>query len=131
MAALLSTRQKKPETGLYKSKLVPISAIRRLARRIVASFHPEKIVLFGSYAHGTPTPDSDVDLLVVMPTRNEVEQAGRIGEVVPRDFGLDLFVRTPKNLARGLRQGDWFLREIVTRGRVLYEKVNGGLGPQG
>ena len=47
-------------------------------------FKPDKVVLFGSYAYGTPHPDSDVDILVVMPARNQHDQAVRIRLAVPR-----------------------------------------------
>jgi predicted nucleotidyltransferase len=117
---------------VYYPELAPMSAIRRFARQIVERFHPERIILFGSYAYGTPTPDSDVDLLVVMPTRNQVEQAVRIDEAIAdRGFPLDLLVRTPKTLATRLRWGDSLLQEIVTRGKVLYEKVHAPVGAQG
>ena len=65
--------------------------IREFARQVAERFQPDKIILFGSYAYGTPTADSDVDLLVVMPTRNQVEQAVRIDEAIEqRGFPLDL-----------------------------------------
>src|ERR1700674_1995761 len=89
---------------VYYPNVAPLSAIRRFARQIVERFQPDKIILFGSYAYGTPTPDSDVDLLVVMPTRNQIEQAVRIDEAISeRGFPLDLLVRTPKVLAQRLR----------------------------
>ena len=74
MSTRPSSRRKNPVTGLYYPNLVPLSAIRRYARHIAERFQPDKIILFGSYAYGTPTPDSDVDLLVVMPTNNQIEQ---------------------------------------------------------
>jgi predicted nucleotidyltransferase len=118
-----SIRRKDPLTGLYYPHLVPRSAIRRLARQIAERFHPDKIILFGSYAYGTPRPDSDVDLLVVMPTNNQIEQAIRIDDALECDeirpgFALDLLVRTPRTLERRIRWGDCFLNEIVCRGRV-------------
>jgi predicted nucleotidyltransferase len=120
---MISRRRQDALTRLYYPKLVPKSAIRRFAQQIVERFHPDRIILFGSYAYGKPTPDSDVDLLVVMPTRNQVEQAVRIDEAIEqRGFPLDLIVRTPKTLANRLRWGDSYLREIVARGKVLYEK---------
>src|SRR5580700_6746073 len=83
--------------------LIPQAAIRRLAREIADRFQPEKIILFGSYAYGRPTPDSDVDLLVVMPTRNQLEQAVKIDEAIEeRGFPLELLVRTPKTLTAQL-----------------------------
>ena len=117
-------RRKNPQTGLYYPNLVPLSAIQRLARQIAERFQPDKIILFGSYAYGTPTPDSDVDLLVVMPTRNPFAQAVRIGEAIEPGCFLDLLVRPPTLLEKRLQWGDWFLREIVSRGKVLYEKVD-------
>src|SRR5207253_9462555 len=95
------------------------------ARQIAERFQPDKIILFGSYAYGTPTRDSDVDLLVIMPTRNQIAQAVRIDEAIEPGFALDLLVRTPKVLEQRLRWGDWFLREIVERGTVLYDKAVG------
>jgi len=52
-----------------------MAAIRQLAREIADKFRPERIVLFGSYAYGKPHEDSDVDILVIMPARNELDQA--------------------------------------------------------
>src|SRR5438445_12906008 len=132
----MHSRRKNPETGLYYPNLVPMSAIRRYARAIAERFQPEKIILFGSYAYGTPTPDSDVDLLVVMPTRNQLDQSAKIDETlgdegIEPEFFMDLIVRTPKVLEQRLRWGDWFLREIVERGKVLYEKTNCEVGSKG
>jgi predicted nucleotidyltransferase len=131
MAPKLQARRLNPKTGVYYPNLVPLAAIRRFAREVVKRFRPEKIILFGSYACGTPTPDSDVDLLVVMPTRNQLEQAVSIDEAIERrGFPLDLIVRTPKNLETRLQWGDSFLQEIVTRGKVLYEKDHGPVAAQ-
>jgi predicted nucleotidyltransferase len=115
----------------YPSPHIPMSAIRRFARQIAEKFHPQKIILFGSYAYGKPHNESDVDLLVVMPAKNEIDQTIRVKQSVERPFALDLIVKTPKRLARGLADGDWFLREVLEKGRVLYEKRNGALGEQG
>ena len=115
----------------YPSPNIPMSAIRRFARQIAEKFHPEKIILFGSYAHGKPHVESDVDLLVIMPASNEISKSIRIKQAFERPFALDLMVKTPKRLARGLADGDWFLREVMDKGKVLYEAGNGTLGSQG
>ena len=115
----------------YGGADVPISVIRRYAREIAGSFQPEKIILFGSYAYGTPHAGSDVDILVIMPARNELDQAWKIDRKLARNFSLHLIVRTPKNMEWRLREGDWFLREIVARGKVLYEKTDARVGEQG
>jgi len=52
----------------YRSPNIPLSAIRRFVRQIAERFHPDKIILFGSYAYGQPHAESDVDLLVIMPS---------------------------------------------------------------
>src|SRR5437588_7767666 len=100
---------------------VPLRAIQRFARRIIERFSPEKIVLFGSYAYGTAHQESDVDLLVIMPASDVINQSIRICVALEAPFSLDLIVRTPKQIERGLRENDWFLREIIEKGKVLYE----------
>jgi predicted nucleotidyltransferase len=105
--------------------------IRRFARQVAERFRPEKVILFRSHAYGRPHADSDVDILVVMPARNEIGQAARIDRVIDPSFPLDLLVTTPRNLAWRLREGDSFLREVVTRGKVLYEKADGPVGAEG
>ncbi len=117
-----------PPLRWYRGADVPRRVIRQFARQVSERFQPEKIILFGSYAYGTPHADSDVDLLVVMPARNELDQAVRISLAVDNNFPLDLIVRTPKNLAWRLAEGDSFLMEIVTRGKVLYEKNDARVG---
>src|SRR5437879_5875721 len=107
-------------------KLIPRAVIRDYARQIAEQFHPEKIILFGSYAYGKPHKDSDVDILVVMPAYDEINQAVRILRKTDHHFPTDLIVRTPENLRWRLEEGDWFLREVVGKGKVLYEKTDCG-----
>jgi predicted nucleotidyltransferase len=115
----------------YRGKEVPLRIIRRFAQAVGERFAPERIVLFGSHAHGTPHDDSDVDILVVMNARNEQDQAMRIRLNVEYSFPLDLIVRTPRNLAWRLAEGDSFLREVMLKGKVLYEKVDARMGAKG
>jgi predicted nucleotidyltransferase len=114
----------------YRSPNVPPPAIRRFARRIAARFQPQMIILFGSYAYGRPHAESDVDLLVIMPAFDVVNQAIRISLAFERPFSVDLIVRTPEQVERGLRENDWFLREIMEKGKVLYEAQDGSVGSQ-
>jgi predicted nucleotidyltransferase len=103
----------------YRAPDIPMTVIRRYARRIAERFRPDKIILFGSFAYGTPHVDSDVDLMVVMPAANCLSQAVRIGLALRAPFPIDLLVRTPDDLHRGLEDADWFLREVVEKGKVL------------
>ncbi len=115
----------------YRGADVPMSVIRRFARQVAERFHPDKVILFGSHAYGTPHQDSDVDILVVMTTRNQIDQAVRISLAVDPPFPLDFLVRTPKRLRQRLAEGDSFLREVVLKGKVLYEKGDQGVGAKG
>jgi len=115
----------------YYGADIPMSVIRRYARRVGERFQPDKIILFGSRAYGTPHADSDVDLLVIMPARNQIDQAIKIRWECPAPFPMDLIVRTPHNLGWRLKEGESFHTEIVTRGKVLYEKKHAGVGQKG
>lgn len=105
----------------YRGADVPMRVIRRFARQVAERFHPDKIILFGSHAYGTPHADSDVDILVVMPCRNQLDQAARISIDIDPPFPLDIIVRTPHNMEWRLAEGESFLREITSKGKVLYE----------
>src|SRR5271170_504509 len=87
-----------PPKRLYTGANIPMRVIRRYARAIAEEFQPDKIILFGSYAYGTPNEDSDVDLLVIMPAYNQRTQAVRIMYRLTAPFPLDLIVRTPKEM---------------------------------
>jgi predicted nucleotidyltransferase len=109
-----------------KRKRIPQKAIDEVVRQIAEKFRPQKIILFGSYARGKPRPESDVDILVVMETPlKEVEQAIKICQQIHYQFGLDLIIRKPKRLAERLKMGDWFLRDVLEEGKVVYESRNG------
>ena len=89
---------------------------------IVRKFAPLQVILFGSYAYGTPTEDSDVDLLVVMdiPKSEFLNKAIEIRQRISYQFGLDLLVRSPEEIAYRVSYNDWFLREITERGELLH-----------
>src|SRR5881275_2228454 len=96
----------------YRGANIPMRVIRRFARKVAERFKPDKIILFGSNAYGRPHADSDVDILVIMPARNQIDQAVRIRWEVPAPFPMDLIVRTPHNLAWRLQEGESFHTEI-------------------
>jgi predicted nucleotidyltransferase len=95
-----------------------------ITRRIVEKFQPYKVVLFGSYAYGAPDLDSDVDLLVVMDSDEPMAQRiRRVTEVAKvRFLPMDVIVRTPTEMAQRLVMGDFFLAEILDKGKVLYRR---------
>ena len=102
--------------------MASLSDIQTLVDKIVREFHPEKIVLFGSHARGDARTDSDVDLLVIMdsnqhPSRMAAEITCRVH---PRRYPLDLIVRNPETVRTRLQMNDWFMRDAMREGRVLY-----------
>lgn len=106
---------------------IPVSeALPEAVQRLAAALQPEKIILFGSYAYGQPTPDSDVDLLIIMdsvaPSAERYLTASRL--LYPRPFPVDILVRTPHEIDQAIQKGDFFIKEIVSQGHVLYERTN-------
>lgn len=98
--------------------------IRKVIKQIVEAVHPQRIVLFGSYAQGKPRPDSDVDLLVIMESRKRpIQRAVEVAKSLRfYPFAMDIIVRTPKEIHERLQIGDSFYQEIVTHGKILYEQ---------
>lgn len=97
--------------------------IQQAAQKIADAVRPEKIILFGSYAYGKPNDDSDVDFLVIMESDQSVhKRMVQLSEVlVPRPFPVDIITRTSAELQERLGIGDSFFKEIVTKGKVLYD----------
>ncbi len=103
--------------------MVSQKEIQAICDVIVREFAPLQIILFGSYAYGTPREDSDVDLLVVMaiPASEQRDKAVEMRQRLPRRFPMDLLVRSPAEIAYRVSHNDWFLREILEKGDVLYD----------
>jgi len=102
--------------------MIDEKSILELRDRIATEYRPKRIIMFGSYAYGTPAEDSDLDLLVIMRyagsgLRKAVEILNRVNARIP----VDLVVRTPEDIRRRTKANDFFLAEILSRGRVLYE----------
>lgn len=96
--------------------------IQAVSREIARKFHPQRIILFGSHAWGTPTEDSDVDLLVVMPFEGHpAYKAAEILTSVAAGVPLDVLVESEDSIQERIAKGDYFIRNIVQEGAVLYE----------
>lgn len=103
--------------------MVDEKRITELSERIAREFQPERIILFGSYAYGQPRPDSDVDLLVVLPFEGKgFRKSLEILERISPDFSVDLLARQPQDTERRYAEGDPLIREALDHGRVLYER---------
>lgn len=107
-------------------KTTPVqSAIAEIVRRIAVQFQPDKIILFGSHARGDAQPDSDVDLLVVMPVEGSKRKKATEIDVAlaDRTVALDLIVVTPEDFERGRHQIGSVLRPAALEGRVMYDRA--------
>ncbi|MBI1879342.1 MAG: nucleotidyltransferase domain-containing protein [Chloroflexi bacterium] len=107
--------------------------LEEVTKRIVEELNPQRIIVFGSHAYGQPTPDSDVDLLIVMESdERPATRAMRVSKLLrPRLFPMDILVRTPEEIQQRLEMGDYFIQEIMERGQVLYERpLRAGMGSQ-
>lgn len=100
--------------------------ISRLVERLRELYLPEKIILFGSYAYGSPDSESDIDLLIIKQTQDRpVDRRIAVRKLVSdlrRKISFSPLVVTPEELSERLKLNDDFFVEITTSGRVLYEK---------
>jgi uncharacterized protein len=93
-----------------------------LVRRIVEAVHPLRIILFGSAARGEMTPDSDVDVLVVMPEGTHRRQTAQVlyGRMYRLGTPVDILVATDGDLERYGGNPGLVYRTVLGEGRVLY-----------
>ena len=119
-------RLRRPETIPAGLKVPVGKSLRPAIQKIARELKPEKIVLFGSYAYGTPNPHSDVDLLVIMKTKSSYkDRSWAVSRLLlPRPFPVDILVKTPEEVEQALEAGDFFLKEILICGKVLYDRSN-------
>jgi len=100
--------------------------ISDIVKKIVLCYHPEKIILFGSYAKGVANEDSDIDLIIIKNTDLPRQQRGReirkhlFGSLVP----MDIKVYTPNEFNNDLTNQYSFVYEAVKNSKVLYEHKN-------
>ena len=102
--------------------MVAMDRIEQFGQRIGRQFGAEMVILFGSYARGEVTEDSDIDLLVIGSFEGRsVDKSVEIRMKLRPGFPMDLLVRTPEKVRQRLEMGDDFMREILEEGKVLYE----------
>jgi len=100
------------------------TAINQMVSRITTQFNPEKIILFGSYSRGTAGPDSDADLLVIMPVQdNRRHQATEIDKaLLGIDLPADIIVASPADVRKARNKKESIMSEALREGQVLYER---------
>jgi predicted nucleotidyltransferase len=98
--------------------------LNEIANFINDKFHAKKVILFGSYAYGTPTEDSDIDLFVIMNTSMRLpKQAAAIRIELDKYFKIkkpmDIIVRTPEFVNERYKEGDFYIKDILEKGIEL------------
>ena len=100
------------------------SVIHEMLQKLIAEYAPEKVILFGSHAYGTPGPDSDIDLFIIKETSERLIDrlitVRRVLRGTHPKIPVDTLVFTPHEVERRLAIGDQFIAEIMCRGEVLY-----------
>ena len=106
--------------------MVDIQKIETIGRKSGKEFNPNKVILFGSYASGKASEDSDLDILVVMPFEGDssARQASEIRMRLDKEIPIDIVVKRPSDLSRRISMGDMFFTEILNKGKVLYEAAS-------
>jgi predicted nucleotidyltransferase len=104
------------------------TVIQQLVERI-KQFDPEKIILFGSYAYGSPTDESDIDLFVVKNIdmldirQTRIEMRRSLFNIIwENKIDLDLLVDNEDHINYRINIGDKFYEELTTKGKILYAK---------
>jgi predicted nucleotidyltransferase len=96
----------------------------KIVKQVVADYQPEKIILFGSYAYGKPSADSDLDLLIIKKTAERfIDRWTNVRKIVSdpeRSIPFEPLILTPRELEERLARGDQFMEEIMAKGVVLY-----------
>jgi predicted nucleotidyltransferase len=97
--------------------------INMVSREIIEKFFPDKIVLFGSYAYGNPSSNSDLDLLVILPfVGKNFYKSLEIYQSLSVTFPIDILARTPDDTEKRFRLGDPLIRDAMNKGKILYER---------
>lgn len=97
------------------------SEITSITNQLLEKFHPEKIILFGSVALGRYDADADLDVLVVKnDARRPLEVEQELHRIIRYRLATDFVFLSTEDYTRRLKEGDFFLKEILTNGRVLH-----------
>ena len=112
------------ETSVLKTKKERV--LSEIVKKLKREYDPIKIILFGSYAYGNPTEDSDIDLFILKDTKKRaVDRYVSVKRIIydpSHKIPVSPLVYTPKEVEKRLRMGDDFIKEILEKGVILYER---------
>lgn len=97
--------------------------IQKITQVIQKKYQPEKIILFGSFAYGNPKLNSDIDLVVIKSTKERfLDRLKKIAYLIDSDLGTDILVYTPQEWQKEQEAGNYFVKEIEAKGKIIYER---------
>jgi uncharacterized protein len=108
--------------------MIDTGKINEVVSRIVEKFNPYKIILFGSYANGYPSENSDLDLLIIQDTNLPLYKRGMdirlslIGTMIP----IDLLIFTKSEFNEQMANSYSFINTALKNSKILYEREDGG-----
>ena len=114
--------------GQRKMKEEVKNILSEIVEKLKSEYKPLKIILFGSYAYGNPTEDSDIDLLILKDTnKRRVDRFVQVKRIIYNPnckIPVSPLVYSPEELEERLRIGDDFIKEIIQKGTILYERAS-------
>lgn len=99
--------------------------IKKIIQKIAENYKPESIYIFGSYAWGKPTKDSDLDLFIIKDTDEWFfKRSVEVKKPLLSDYSMamDVFVLNHKEIKKSLKQGNIFINKILSNGKKVYER---------
>ena len=102
--------------------MIKETEIHNVAQKVIQNYKPERIYLFGSFAWGKPTADSDVDLFIVKETQErKFDRQLKVRRIINGSLPVDILVYNNKELQERIALGDFFVKTILKKGKLLYD----------
>ncbi|MBU0600635.1 nucleotidyltransferase domain-containing protein [bacterium] len=99
-----------------------LEEVKEIVQILKIKYKPEKIILFGSLANGKTDEDSDIDLIIIKQTKkNPWERAAEVDQFIKHNVPVDFLVYTPEEVKERVQINDFFIKEVLEKGQVIYE----------
>lgn len=113
----------KEKADLRGYKLLLEEEIKKVVERLKSNYNPEKIILFGSLVGGRVSKGSDIDLIIIKQTEEDPwTRTNKVDRFIEHNMPVELLVYTPKEIEERLKMNDFFVKEVLEKGEVLYER---------
>lgn len=110
--------------GQQNNKTINLeNELNTISRQLIKNYQPQKIILFGSFANGNPRSNSDLDLAIIKDTdKRFVDRLKDVASIIKSPVGTDVLIYTPQEWIELQKKGDYFVKEIINTGKIIYEK---------